>query len=39
MPHIPDFPSEETEDESVPNPTDIIDRIINGGDNPVPSGD
>lgn len=38
MSRFPDFPSDESE-EDAPNPADIIDRIINGGDEPTPVGD
>lgn len=38
MPLVPHFPSDEpSEDESVPDFDDVVDRILNGGDDPTPS--
>ena len=31
---LPHFPSEEPDDEDAPDLDDVVDRILNGGDNP-----
>ena len=31
---LPHFPSEEPDDEDAPDLNDVVDRILNGGDNP-----
>ena len=32
---LPHFPSEGPDDEDAPNLNDVVDRILNGGDNPL----
>lgn len=44
MPYIPNFPSDDSDDERDRTPGGIIDRIIGGGEDedrnwPVPTGD
>lgn len=36
MPVVPHYPSDEPRDREVPDPADIVDRIINGGETPDP---
>lgn len=31
------FPSDESDDEDAPNLGDVVDRILNGGDDPSPT--
>ncbi|WP_458210034.1 hypothetical protein [Haladaptatus sp. NG-SE-30] len=37
MAPVPHYPSDETDDESVPDIDDLVDRILNGGDDPSPT--
>ena len=38
MPHIPDFPSDDADDERDRTPGSIIDRIIGDDEAPIPTG-
>lgn len=37
MAPIPHFPSDEPSDEDAPDLNDLVDQILNGGDDPTPT--